>query len=105
MSLSPEVSHIHGSFVDRAGRHWRVAVWCIQSGSFSFILPDRHEHRERSAAGAKPGASTQSSEWDSSLILAAGVPSEPMEASLRNVALILAGPPNCSKPQIVLELM
>ena len=91
LSLSPEVGHIHGSFIDRGGRHWRLVVRRIQSGSSAFTLPDRHERRESSAAGAKPGASTRSSKSDSSLILAAGAPSEPMEASLRNVALILTG--------------
>jgi signal transduction histidine kinase len=91
LELSPEIGHIHDSFVDRGGRHWRLAVRCIQSGSSSFIPLDRHEHRERSAAGRKRGATTPSRESTASLILAAGAPSEPMEASLWNVALTLAG--------------
>jgi signal transduction histidine kinase len=91
LGLSPEIGHIHGSFVDRGGRHWRLAVRCIQSGSSSFIPLDRHEHRESIARGRNPGLTTSSREGTSSLILAAGVASEPMEASLWNVALTLAG--------------
>jgi signal transduction histidine kinase len=88
LALSPDFGHIHGSFIDRGGRHWRLAVRRMQSGSFP---PDRHEHYEISSAGPKPRATRPSSENASSLILAAGAPSEPLEASLRHVALILAG--------------
>jgi heavy metal sensor kinase len=91
LSLSPEVGHSHESFVDRSGRHWRLAVRRIQPGSSSLILPDRHEHRARSANRSKTNPRAPAGDSKASLILAAGVPSEPMEASLRNVALTLAG--------------
>jgi signal transduction histidine kinase len=91
LELGPEYGHIHGSFIDRGGRHWRLAVRRIRSGSPSLIGMDRHEHDETIVASSKSGAMSGPLDGESSLILAAGAPSEPLEASLRNVGLTLAG--------------
>ena len=45
VSLAPDVGHIHESFVDRGGRHWRLAVRRFQPGSLLSSLPDHHGHR------------------------------------------------------------
>jgi two-component system, OmpR family, sensor kinase len=89
LSLSPDVGHIHGSIVDRAGRHWRLAVQGIPAGPTSASPPDRNEIHETFEHGQTGKSSLSVS--SPSLILATGAPSEPMEVSLRNVALILAG--------------
>jgi signal transduction histidine kinase len=91
LGMSPEFGHIHASYIDRGARHWRLAVRRIASGSPSFIAPDRHDHRASWPASATPGEAQRPSEGKPSLIVAAGAPSEPMEASLRHVALTLAG--------------
>ena len=88
LSLSPDFGHNHGSFVDRAGRHWRLAVQGIPAAPSSTSPPDRDEIEENSGRGQ---SGTSSLGGSPSLILAAGAPSEPMEISLRNVALTLAG--------------
>jgi heavy metal sensor kinase len=88
--LSPEIGHIHDSFIDRGGKHWRLAVRRVQSGSSSFLLPDQHDHGDHYVARSKRGAPLQARDHKSSLILAAGAPSGPMETSLRNAALTLA---------------
>ncbi|HEX3451639.1 MAG TPA: hypothetical protein VHS97_25520, partial [Isosphaeraceae bacterium] len=92
-SLSPDFGHNHGTFVDRAGRHWRLAVQGIPAAPSSASPPDRDEiERDESEEDSGRGQSGTSSLGGSpSLILAAGAPSEPMDVSLRNVALTLAG--------------
>ena len=89
--MSPEIGHRH-ELIHRPRRPPLAAGGAAhQSGSTAFVLPDRHEHGESDVAVPKRRATTRSSDGKSSLILAAGAPSEPMEASLRNVALTLAG--------------
>jgi heavy metal sensor kinase len=88
LSLSPDVGHVHGSFVDRAGRHWRLAVQGIPAAPSSASPPD---HGEIDEASGHVKSGTSSLHGSPSLILATGTPSEPMEISLRNVALTLAG--------------
>ncbi len=43
LRLSPDVGHIHDSFVDRAGRHWRLAVQGIPAAPSSPSPADRGE--------------------------------------------------------------
>ena len=89
LRLSPDVGHIHDSFVDRvlAG----TGVWPCRA--FRPLHRRRHlpiEVRLRRI----PCAFNLKSPWADrlqSLILATGAPSEPMEINLRNVALTLAG--------------
>jgi hypothetical protein len=70
LAMSPAVGHIHASINDRNGRHWRLAVRRIQSGSKSFFFPDRHEHGDGQLAGLKPGAATPANDGQSSLLKA-----------------------------------
>jgi two-component system, OmpR family, sensor kinase len=93
LSLSPDFGHNHGTFVDRAGRHWRLAVQGIPAAPSSASPPDRDENkRDEIEEESEEGQSSMSSlDGSPSLILGAGAPSEPMEISLRNVALTLAG--------------
>jgi signal transduction histidine kinase len=72
VGLSPDVGHAHNSFTDRDGRHWRLVVRRIQAGP-------------PAPSTAPPGQDLPS------LIVAVGAPLAQLEASLRNVALILAG--------------
>ena len=88
LSLGPNFGHVHDSIVDRAGRHWRLAVQGIPAGPTSASPAERSEIHETVGHGQ---AGISSSGTSPSLILATGAPSEPMEVSLRNVALILAG--------------
>ena len=88
LRLSPDVGHIHDSFVDRAGRHWRLAVQGIPAAPSSPSPADRGEI-EANSVRVQPGAPR--ADRLQSLILATGAPSEPMEINLRNVALTLAG--------------
>ncbi len=71
LGLSPDVGHIHDSYVDHAGGRWRLAVRRIRPGSSSFVLPDHHPVYEGFGNAMKhlvPGASNEKGE---SLILAA----------------------------------
>jgi two-component system, OmpR family, sensor kinase len=72
LGLSPAVGHAHHSFADGDGRRWRLAVRRIHAGPPS------------------PGAAPPAQDLPF-LIVAVGEPLAPFEASLRNVALILAG--------------
>jgi signal transduction histidine kinase len=91
LSWSPEFGHVHAPFVDRGGRHWRLAVRRIRAGSPSFIAPDRHEHGDQAERAHGEPAPVVPIDARASLILAAGAPSEPMEADLSRVGWTLAG--------------
>jgi two-component system, OmpR family, sensor kinase len=72
LGLGPVVGHAHDSFTDGDGRRWRLVVRRIHAGP---TFP----------SAAPPAPDTPS------LIVAVGEPLAPLEVSLRNVALILAG--------------
>ena len=91
LGLSPDVGHIHDSYVDHGGGRWRLAVRRIRPGSSTFMPADHHSVHEGFGNTSRhhlPGGPDEKGE---SLILAAGAPLGPMEASLRNVEFILAG--------------
>jgi signal transduction histidine kinase len=72
LGLGPTVGHAHSSFTDGDGRHWRLVVRRIQAGP------------------PEPSAAPPAQDLPS-LIVAVGAPMAQLEASLRNVALILTG--------------
>ncbi len=79
--LSPETGHSHETFVDLSGRRWRVTLRRIHAGppargalvSSSGTAPEEAENQPRS------------------LVIMTAASLSPMEKSLRNVGLILAG--------------
>ena len=84
----------HSRLIHRPRRQALAAGGAAHSVGLAIIRsrPDRHEHGESlTAAGVARRAPVGRAISNASLILAAGAHSEPMEASLRNAALTLAG--------------
>ncbi|MDR3638181.1 MAG: ATP-binding protein [Isosphaeraceae bacterium] len=80
LRMGPEVGHVHITFVDLDARRWRVVV--------RRLVPARPP-AERKDPGEQRNGKGHS--IHSSLTLVAGTPLAPMEASLRNAALTMAG--------------
>ena len=70
LKLSPDLGHIHGSFVDRAGKHWRLAVQGIPADPTLALPSDRDEIHATSGHG-RSGTSSSANN-SPSLILATG---------------------------------
>ncbi len=89
-SLSPDAGHIHDEFTDQSGRQWRLVVRRILSRAAHRDKADRDDDREDESLD-QGDLNAPPSKKSSSLVVASGTLTEPMEASLRGVALTLVG--------------
>ena len=89
-SLSPDAGHVHDEFTDQSGRQWRLVVRRIKSRAAQRDKADRDDDREDDSL-AQGDLNAPRSKKSSSLVVASGTLTEPMEASLRGVALTLVG--------------